>query len=43
MSLSAKTIDEVKEICFTSPDYIKSLKKFEYVKDSIHSGKHMDI
>ena len=27
MSLSAKTIDEVKEICFTSPDYIKSLKK----------------
>lgn len=38
MSLSAKTIDEVKEICFTSPDYIKSLKKFEYAKDSIHSG-----
>ena len=37
-SLSTDSIEEVKELCFTSPDYIKSLDEFDQTGDSISSS-----
>lgn len=37
-SLSTDSIEEIKELCFTSPDYIKSLDEFDHARDSISSS-----
>lgn len=37
-SLSANSIEEINEICLTSPDYIRSHENYTYAKDSILSS-----
>ncbi|MCK0527136.1 hypothetical protein, partial [Anaerobiospirillum sp. NML120449] len=36
-------IEEIKELCFTSPDYIKSLDEFDHARDSISSSDFWTI
>ena len=37
-SLSTDSIEEIKGLCFISPDYIKSLDEFDHAGDSISSS-----
>ena len=37
-SLSTDSIEEIRGLCFTSPDYIKSLDEFDHARDSISSS-----
>ena len=42
-SLSTDSIEEIRGLCFTSPDYIKSLDEFDHARDSISSSDFWTI